>query len=93
MAFNIIPVSQLGKYKLEQQTSGNGQTKPQSNHIIMDFLSPEFVQSIGQRTTFSESDIEKVGNRETLIYSGGGGGGFLSIWKVMVEKGLVGCLL
>lgn len=61
MAFNIIPVSQLGKYKLD------GFNDQQQNHIIMDFLSPEFVQSIGQqqRTTFSESDIEKV----TLIYS------------------------
>lgn len=61
MAFNIIPVSQLGRYKLDQQ-----QQHP--HHIIMDFLAPEFVQSIGQQprtNTFSESDIEKV----TLIYS------------------------
>lgn len=81
VAFNIIPVSQLGKYKLEQQTSGNGQTKPQSNHIIMDFLSPEFVQSIGQRTTFSESDIEKVGRERLWFIQVAAAAGFFPFGK------------
>lgn len=60
VAFNIIPVSQLGKYKLQQQQLTGGPANAQPNHIIMEFLSPEFVQSIGQRTTFPESDVEKV---------------------------------
>lgn len=67
VAFNIVPVSQLGKYKLQQQhqqTSSMNSGGEQPNHVIMDFLSPEFVQSIGQRATFSESDIEKV--RKTI---------------------------
>lgn len=60
VAFNIIPVGQLGIYK----------TPTTSGDVIMDFLSPEFVQTLATQThqrsaTFSESDIEKV----TLIYS------------------------
>lgn len=95
MAFNIIPVSQLGKYKLQQQqtttTTKNGIGQEQSNHVIMDFLSPEFVQSIGQRTnTFSESDIEKVRacdlscpriNWETLLATGRRAGRATTVWN------------
>lgn len=64
VAFNIIPVGQLGKYKLEQQHNQANDNKDQQ-HAIMDFLSPDFLQSMGQRNTFSESDIEKV----MLIYT------------------------